>query len=84
MQSNKSCKNNNHSAIINTSDYARRRADTTPITGVVPALLTLYQKTKEKSKKGLTNRIKDCIVFLSNQYENRENNNSIIKYQIRR
>lgn len=28
-------------------------------------------------KKGLTKRNKDCIVFLSNQYENKENKKSI-------
>lgn len=28
-------------------------------------------------KKGLTNQNKDCIVFLSNQYENKENKKTI-------
>ena len=32
---------------------------------------------QKNAKKGLTNKNKDCIVFLSNQYENRENKNPI-------
>ena len=31
----------------------------------------------KKTKKGLTNKNKDCIVFLSNQYESRENKKTI-------
>ena len=37
-------------------------------------LMADFQK---KIKKGLTNKNKDCIVFLSNQYENRESKNPI-------
>ena len=31
----------------------------------------------KNTKKGLTNKNKDCIVFLSKQYENRENKKTI-------
>ena len=31
------------------------------------------KRFQKNTKKGLTKRNKDCIVFLSNQYENREN-----------
>ena len=32
---------------------------------------------QKNTKKGLTNKNKDCIVFLSNQYENRENKKTL-------
>ena len=45
-----------------------------------------FQKNsfQKNTKKGLTNQNKDCIVFLSNRYENRKNEKPALKNQLRR
>ena len=42
------------------------------------------ERFQKNTKKGLTNQNKDCIVFLSNRYENSKNEKPALKNQLRR